>query len=111
VVIGGVAKAYRFDKLAAEKLTQDEIGGKAVVLIADAEHHLVRAFERGDRTFSGGRTAFGNNFLIDQDGRPWKLSDKDLSGPEGKSFPLVPGELTTWGAWSAAHPGSQLQPP
>jgi hypothetical protein len=109
LVLGDAAKAYPFDKLAP--LTQDTVGGKAVILITDTAHRVVRAAERGDRTFSGGRVAFGNNFLVDQEGHPWKLTAKSLEGPDGKSFPVLSGELTTWAAWSKAHPGSLIYQP
>jgi hypothetical protein len=109
LVVGGTAKAYPFDALAKAPLTLDTVGDKPVVLIADAAHKIVRAAERGDRVFTSGRVAFGINFLADQDGVPWRLDEKDLANPDrSRSFPVLPGETTTWGAWSRAHPGSLI---
>jgi hypothetical protein len=109
LVVGGTAKAYPFNALAKTPLTLDTVEDKAVVLIADAAHKIVRAAERGDRVFTSGRVAFGINFLADQDGVPWRLDEKVLANPDrSRSFPVLPGETTTWGAWSRAHPGSLI---
>jgi hypothetical protein len=109
LVVDGTAKAYPFDALAKAPLTLDTVGDKAVVLIADATHKIVRAAERGDRVFTSGRVAFGINFLADQDGVPWRLDEKVLANPDrSRSFPVLFGELTTWGAWSRTHPDSLI---
>ncbi len=113
LVAGDVAKAYPIDRLAQEKVVNDELAGRPVVLVwepgADAKNRTIRAFERGDRTFAPNERAFmGLIFLVDQEGHPWRVGEEALTTPDGKSLPRLPGRLSLRSGWLAAHPATLI---
>ncbi len=113
LVAGEIAKAYPVDRLAQEKVVNDELAGRPVVLVweprADAKNRTIRAYERGDRTFAPNeRTFMGLTFLVDQDGHPWRLGDEALTTPDGKSLPRLPGRLSLQTGWLAAYPSTLI---
>jgi uncharacterized protein DUF3179 len=113
LVAGNVAKAYPVDRLAQEKVVNDELAGRPVVLVwepgTDAKNRTIRAYERGDRTFAPNERVFmGMTFLVDQDGHPWRLGEEALTTPDGKSLPRLPGRLSFQSGWLAAHPATLI---
>jgi hypothetical protein len=109
LVAGDVAKAYPVDRLAQEKVVNDELAGRPVVLVwepgTDAKNRTIRAYERQDRTFASNERVFmGMTFLADQDGHPWRLGEEALTTPEGKSLPRLAGRLSLQSGWLAAYP-------
>lgn len=113
LVVDGTAKAYPLDSLSKTGVVNDEIAGRPVVVVwepgADAQNRTVRAYERGDRTFSRSERAFlGALFLNDQNGRPWLVGEEALTTPDGKKLPRLPGYLTHGSGWSAAYPQTAI---
>jgi hypothetical protein len=113
LVVDGTAKAYPLDSLSRTGVVNDEIAGRPVVVVwepgADAKNRTVRAYERGDRTFSRSERAFlGALFLNDQNGRPWLVGEEALTTPDGKKLPRLPGYLTHGSGWYAAHPRASI---
>ena len=113
LVVDGTAKAYPLDSLSKTGVVNDEIAGRPVVVVwepgADAKNRTVRAYERGDRTFSRSERAFlGALFLNDQQGRPWLVGEEALTTPDGKKLPRLPGYLSFGSGWSAAHPQTAI---
>ncbi len=110
--LDGRAKAYPLQKLLAERVVNDRLGGEAVVLVADPGSGAVRAFHRGERTFAPGS---GPGELVDGEGRRWTVGEDALlplaSGPTAAmAAPLarVPGHLAFWAGWTAFFPGAEL---
>jgi len=109
LVAGGATKAYPVDRLAQERVVNDELAGRPVVLVsepgADGKNRTIRAYERGDRTFASFERAFlGAFFVIDQDGRPWRVDEEALTTPDGKRLPRLPGRLSYGSGWFASYP-------
>lgn len=109
LVIDGAAKAYPVDRLAQDGVVNDELAGRPVLLVwepgADAKNRTVRAYDRGDRVFGRNeRAIFGAVFLVDQEGRPWRLGEEALLTSDGKSLPRLPGRLSYRSGWFAAFP-------
>jgi hypothetical protein len=109
VVLNGAARAYPVDRVAKEGVIDDELGGRPIVLVAEAgadpANRTIRAFERGDRVFArSGHSLFGTGFINDQDGHPWKVGEEALGRPDGRQLPRLPGKLTAAAGWSAAYP-------
>jgi hypothetical protein len=117
--LDGVPKAYPVEALAQEQVVNDTIGQSPVVLVArrgtvsvegqslrigpvtyDAGGE-VRAYQRGATAFSPGPDA---DTVFDADGRPWRVTEEALVGPEGKLAPRVNGHLAYWFGWSAFFP-------
>jgi hypothetical protein len=111
MTLNGAARAYPLDRIAKEGVIDDELGGRPIVIVADAggdpAHRTVRAFERGDRTFTrSGHSLLGSSFINDQDGHPWSVGDEELARPNGTKLARLPGKLTTAAGWSAAYPSA-----
>jgi hypothetical protein len=117
--VGLRAKAWPLDALLAERVRNDEVGGRRVVLVAtrgrlelEGSHPTrgrvrsspgaeVRAYARGDVAFAPGP---GPDALLDSDARPWRATDAALEGPGGLRAPRLPGTVAYWFAWQAFHP-------
>lgn len=122
----GVPKAFAVDALAARRVVNDTVGRMPVVLIAaggpikvTGEHARgqldrvsapavtysagaeVRAFARGRERFTIGPVP---GILLDASGRPWRVTEEALVGPNGLRAPRVPGFLAYWFAWYAFFP-------
>jgi hypothetical protein len=109
LVLDGTAKAYPVDRLVRDGVVNDELAGHPVLVVwepgADAKNRTVRAYERGDRVFGPNeRAIFGALFLVDQEGRPWRLGEEALTTADGKSLARLPGRLTYGSGWFASYP-------
>jgi len=117
--VGGVPKAYPLERLVTQRVLNDVVGDKNVVLVttgdllelagqsvragavsysAGAE---VRAYERGSETF---RVGPDEHSLLDEAGRLWQLGEGTLVGPTGQSYPRLAGHLAYWFGWFAFFP-------
>jgi len=63
-----------------------------------------RAYERGALRFSGQT----RDALLDEQGRPWKVTEKALVGPAGERLPRLAGELAYWFGWFAFFPQTEV---
>ena len=102
--INGEAKAYPLDKLRAERLVHDTLGGLPIVLVLDEASDAVRAYERGSLRFrTPGETSLRQ--LEAEDGTWWWLAEDGLA-PDGGGdlLPRVPGHVAFWFGWYAFYP-------
>lgn len=102
--VNGEAKAYPLEKLRAERLVNDIVGGLEIVLVLDPDSDAVRAYERGGLSFQTpdeGRL----RTLRAGDGSTWWLAEEGLA-PEGDGdlLPRVPGHAAFWFGWYAFYP-------
>ncbi|MEM7173224.1 MAG: DUF3179 domain-containing protein [Pseudomonadota bacterium] len=98
----GLSKAWPMDAFRGGKVINDEIGGRSLVLIGDAETHTVRAYERSaDQTF----TATDKEAHLDGHGGIWTISETEIRGPNGESLPRLPGHVAYWFAWNGYFGG------
>ena len=102
--IGGEAKAYPLDKLRAERLVHDTLGGLPIVLVVDGDSGAVRAYERGHRRFETPE-ATPLRQLRAEDGSTWWIAEDGLA-PDGGGdlLPRVPGHVAFWFGWYAFYP-------
>ncbi len=91
----GAARAWPVEAFAEQKVINDTVGTRNVVLIGDALTRTVRAFDRGDRTFEAAKT---DSDLVGPDGT-WKITEDALVGPGGTRLARVPGHISYWFAW------------
>ncbi|MBI3361878.1 MAG: DUF3179 domain-containing protein [Chloroflexi bacterium] len=117
--LDGVPKAYPLEALVADQVVNDTVGSTPVVLVARRgavsvngeslragavtyeDGGEVRAFDRGQETFSPGPDA---DIVLDSAGRRWRVTEEALVGPEGESAPRVNGHLAYWFGWFACFP-------
>ena len=103
--IGGEAKAYPLEKLRAERLVHDTLGGVPIVLVVDADSGAVRAYERGGRRFATHDAAAPLRQLRAEDGSTWWIGEDGLAPDEsGNLLPRVPGHVAYWFGWYAFYP-------
>lgn len=122
--IEGNGRAYPLGDLARNRVTNDQLGGAEIVLVAphavidvEAEAAVVgilsyeaggtvRAYERprGVR-FAPGDSA---DVLVDERGASWRVTEDGLVGPAGELAPRVVGTLSFWFGWFSFHPQTEV---
>ena len=90
----GAARAWPLDAFNRTPVINDAIANQSLVLVGNADKRAVRAYRRGDHTF----TAEGGA-LVDEKGRPWMLTEEALLGPNEAEMPRVAGHISYWFAW------------
>jgi len=101
--VAGGSKAWPLKAFAAEPVINDQVGFSNVVLIGDAQTRTVRAYDRGDFSFSG------NGTNLNGPGGIWETTEDALIGPNGQHLPRVPGHVSYWFAWDGyLGAGSEL---
>lgn len=118
------ARAWPLDALLEARVVNGEVGGHAVAIVAargrielEGEHPRhgrlrfspgaeVRAYARErELEFAPGP---GPDDVVDGRGRPWRVTDEALEGPDGARAPRVPGTVAYWFAWQAFHPKTEV---
>jgi hypothetical protein len=105
--LGGVPKAYPLDRLEAQGVVNDTVGGEALVLVSDPASGAVRAYRRGGLAFRWS----DDGSLVDGEGRPWSLTEEALVPPPGSDLqPLarVPGNVAFWFGWFGFYPETEV---
>jgi hypothetical protein len=105
--VGGAAKAYPLEVVLAEGVVHDRVGDAHLVLLADPESGAVRAYRRGGHSFR--RAEDGG--LVDEEGRPWRLTETALEPPAGaglEPLPRLPGHVTFWFGWFGFFPETEV---
>jgi len=95
----GASRAWPLVAFKDKKVINDTVGDRKIVLVGDASTRTVRAYDRGDMTFSQS-TKPGQ--VISQ-GQDWVIREGFLLGPQGKKLPRVPGHISYWFAWDGYH--------
>jgi len=119
LVVNGEARAYPLERLVNQRVVNDTVGEKNVVLVTTAgllelagqsvragavrysAGAEVRAYERSGETFRAGPD---EHSLFDEAGRPWQLGEGTLVGPTDQSYPRLAGHLAYWFGWFAFFP-------
>lgn len=91
----GVARAWPISAFASESIINDQLGGKNIVLIGDADTREVRAYVRDNHTFTTGSSAGS----IKSGGQAWEVTETELKGPKGQTLSRIPGHISFWFAW------------
>lgn len=92
----GALKFYPLSGLQKQKVVNDELDGKSIVVAFDADDWVFAAFERGGLTFS-----WQDGKMVDQNGQRWSV----LGGTSGEAT-LAPVPAVTWleKAWKRFYP-------
>ncbi|MCP5055897.1 MAG: DUF3179 domain-containing protein [bacterium] len=123
LVHDGQAKAWKLADLVEAQVTNGEIAGQRIVLVAISGRIEVEGFDdragpvRYDAggavrvyatTEAGFRLGPDNESLLDGEGQRWQITEEALIGPGGANAPRRPGTLAYWFAWQAFHPETAL---
>ncbi len=90
----GAARAWPVRAFKKRKVINDAIADTPLVLLGDAKTRSVRAYERGKHTFKSEDGA-----LQSDDGKLWRVSENELTSPDGQTLPRVAGHIAYWFAW------------
>ena len=101
---GGV-KAWPLALFAGGAVLHDSVGLIEVVLVGNAEHEEVRAYEAEGRRFT--QPAAG--ILRDSAG-DWAIEEALLRGPGGRTLPRLSGHVAYWFAWAGYFPDTASMP-
>jgi len=94
-------KAWPLTAFDGFKVINDRIGEKPVVLIGDAASRSVRAYEAEDLSFSA---AADGQETVQAGDKAWKVTEKALVGPDGRTLKRLPGHIAYWFAWQGYKP-------
>ena len=105
VQLGGVSKAYDWNRLKRQRILNDRVGDAAVVLVLAVDQKSFAVFERPDPA---------EIFTVDRDiiscrGRSYDLSGRDLTAPDRRLKP-VKAYQEFWHSWRTFHPGTKQYP-
>ena len=122
--IGADRKAYPFLALTEEVVVNDTVGEQPVLLVAargevitEGVHREppspnayysgaeVRAFERGDHTFTAGDSP---DTLRDAAGGIWHVTEEAVLGPNGGRLERIAGHLAYWFGWYSFYPETEV---
>lgn len=107
--LAGRAKAYPIARVLKERVVNDRLGEQNLVVVADPSSGAVRAYARGDQTFSPGGTA---TELRDGAGRRWRIDEEALTALEpvdgALTLPRLPGHQAFWFGWYSFFPETDL---
>ena len=120
--LGGARKAYPIATLAEERVVNDTLNDRPIVLVTAQEIDTlgygrgvgpvlypsggeVRAFDRGERTFAPGD---GDGTVIDAAGAEWEVTEDALVGPDGERLERISGHLAFWFGWYAFFPETEV---
>ena len=120
--LGGARKAYPIATLAEERVVNDTLNERPIVLVTAQEIDTlgygrgvgpvlypsggeVRAFDRGEHTFAPGD---GDGTVIDAAGAEWEVTEDALVGPDGERLERISGHLAFWFGWYAFFPETEV---
>ena len=98
ITVNGKSRAYDWNRLRQERVINDELGGKSIVLVLASDTASFFAFERPD---SQTRFAFAENHLV-ADGRRYDLAGRG----EQDSLKQVFASQEFWHSWRTFQPGT-----
>lgn len=91
----GAAKAWPLAAFGRSPVINDAVGQTNLVLIGDISTRTVRAYNRGEQTFSKAKSPG----LVAGPGGDWTMTEQALVAPTGERLPRVAGHISYWFAW------------
>ncbi len=103
--VNGEAKAYPLEKLRAERIVHDTLGGLRIVLVLDGASDAVRVYDRGGLTFHPPDEGPLRQ-LHAENGSSWWIGEEGLAreGEGSELLPRIPGHVAFWFGWYAFYP-------
>lgn len=102
---GETARAYIAEQVIRTGVVNDELAGVPLVIIGDENSQAVRAYQRGENTFTASGTL---GEVIDQDGEVWRVTEDALQ-PVRASLDALPRQTHRMSS-GLAGPASSPKP-
>ncbi len=96
--------AIAADYLSEHPVFHDRVGGLRFVVLTDASG-ANRVYEARDVTFTSWD---GQESAIDANGDSWRLTESELSAPNGRLLHRLPAHRAFWFGWYSAYSHSRL---
>jgi hypothetical protein len=104
----GASRAFLYDRVVAEKLVKDHVGGEPVLLVVGPDDQSVRAF-RVDGVTDFYRLASGV-LMDDRTGSEWNFQGCAIAGKsKGLCLEAVPMLKDYWFDWRNYHPQTSVR--
>jgi hypothetical protein len=108
VSVNGAAKAYDWNGLLKQRIIQDEVAGKPILLVMENDN---ASFHVWSRELSGQPLQFSfddiTQLLKDNNGSTWNMDGLCLDGNlKGSRLSVVPAYQEFWHSWQSFHPGT-----
>ena len=112
--LGGHTKAYPLATIIPERIINDTVGGKDLVIIADSTPDrdffepggaAVRAYDSSGLLFTAGDDP---ETLLSEDGRSWQMSEAALIAADGEERRRYGGHLAFWFGWFGFYPDTEV---
>ena len=115
VDVGGASKAFPLDALRRERVINDTLGGKPILLVHQPASDTTTAFvaRAGGRTLTFAAANDGATELTDRETKSrWTAYGECISGPlKGSTLETLILEPEYWFAWSEFHRDTEIHSP
>ena len=117
IVHDGLARAYPYLDLGDRAVVNDDVNGRAVLVVYDAAGEMTIAFDRvlGEQTLRFElveESAFPFHLQDLETGSVWSLRGEALDGPlAGERLSQVATYSAMWFAWASFRPGTEIFAP
>jgi hypothetical protein len=112
LLVDDTQKAYPFSRLEGNPVVNDDVNGKAVLIVSDISARLAIPYERVVNGRLLSFTQSNNNPFEMKDnetGSTWDIKGKALSGPlAGLQLTQIPAYNSFWFAWAVIWPETQV---
>ena len=110
--VGEAWKAYPVEAVQAQRVINDAVGGRSVVVIGAAMSEGARVYDRGTQDFALDPAASARGelprTLVDDGGRSWRVEEEALIGEGGEQLARIPTHMAFWHGWFTFHPDTEL---
>ena len=115
VTLEGRSRAYPIEVLQRERLVNDALGGREIVVVASPSSQEAWVYERRGQTFRLPPDTPETGLppaLLDREGRRWSLEDDALvlEGNPSERLDRLPSHVAYWFGWYAFHADTDVYP-
>lgn len=116
LTFGDEARAYPLSLFQDDKVINDTLAGRNVVIFAAASGTGIRAYNSEDHVFTASAFSAGSGLgvvLTDEDGVDWKAEENALVSLDGSSRTLeqAPSRDSYWFGWYSFYPHTDIYTP
>ena len=109
--LSGLFKAYPVEVTQSERVINDTVGDRAVVIVGSVTSEGARVYERGEHVFAldpAESTPGVPRTLVAESGGLWQVEENALVGESGRELPRIPTHMAFWHGWFSFHPDTEV---